>query len=118
MVTQQELDELATQITDATTNIQDEISGLEKQISEGTAANDLDLTGLKSAAGALTAIETPTSQAVQSSQSIEGVAPTNPDGTATEHTEDPDVAAARTNLIKVEEEAKKKEAEDAARQIV
>ena len=53
MVTQQELDDLATRISDATNVIRDEVSALETQIKEGKSGNELDLTGLKASVGNL-----------------------------------------------------------------
>lgn len=125
MVTQQELDDLATRISDATNVIRDEVSALETQIKEGKSGNELDLTGLKASVGNLEGIEPPKGnpeQSVDTPSSLQGAAPTKADGTAVEHTEDPEVAKARANLAAAEEAARNKEqqtpqqqAEDAAR---
>lgn len=109
MVTQQELDELATRITDATTTIQDEVASLETQINEGKSGNELDLTNLKAAVGTLEGIEPP-----KVGTETKEAAPTNADGTVVEHTEHPIVAAARANLADAERAARQK-AEDEAR---
>ena len=86
MVTQADLDALASRLESAVSSVKTEIEGLEKQISEGKESNELDLTGLNQAASDLEGLEVP------SDTGGTEAAPTNADGTAAENTTDPSQA--------------------------
>lgn len=105
MATQAEVDKLVTDVKQiltnlgtAKTNIEERFSALEQALSEGKTGSDVDITGLKTAVGEL---GTPTTE-LEDLQPVAATptppstaAPTQPDGTAVEHTTDPTVAAAQ-----------------------